>query len=195
MSVTVSMLNHGEDIFSSRLISLPDQAFSNRTMEILSGVTGWRLAVTLMAILVAYDQCTGNTFTSMAKSLLTSLVVMYVWRKGSIAGPRFKLPFMGPFVQALNPKFDAYLAQWASGPLSCVSVFHKYVSSTHHHSIQLTRELPDLSFSSPTEIWHAKSSPLVPTSSRASCLLPTTYSAEIHGFCWMGKLTSITGRV
>jgi C-22 sterol desaturase len=40
----------------------------------------------------------------------------------------FKIPLMGPFLQALHPKFDAYLAQWASGPLSCVSVFHKYVS-------------------------------------------------------------------
>lgn len=51
---------------------------------------------------------------------------MYIRRKGSIAGPTFKIPFMGPFIQALHPKFDAYLAQWASGPLSCVSVFHKY---------------------------------------------------------------------
>lgn len=51
---------------------------------------------------------------------------MYIVRKGPIAGPRFKIPFMGPFVQALYPRFDAYLAQWASGPLSCVSVFHKY---------------------------------------------------------------------
>lgn len=39
----------------------------------------------------------------------------------------FKIPLMGPFLQAIYPKFDAYLAQWASGPLSCVSVFHKYV--------------------------------------------------------------------
>lgn len=38
-----------------------------------------------------------------------------------------KIPFMGPFIQALHPKFEGYLAQWASGPLSCVSVFHKYV--------------------------------------------------------------------
>jgi hypothetical protein len=53
--------------------------------------------------------------------------VMYIKRKGSIAGPAFKIPLMGPFLQALDPKFDAYLAQWASGPLSCVSVFHKYV--------------------------------------------------------------------
>lgn len=51
---------------------------------------------------------------------------MYIKRKGSIAGPPFKIPLMGPFIQALHPKFDAYLEQWASGPLSCVSVFHKY---------------------------------------------------------------------
>ncbi|KAF1847326.1 cytochrome P450 [Cucurbitaria berberidis CBS 394.84] len=52
---------------------------------------------------------------------------MYIKRKGSIAGPPFKIPFMGPFLQALHPKFESYLAQWASGPLSCVSVFHKFV--------------------------------------------------------------------
>ncbi|KKK25581.1 cytochrome P450 61 [Aspergillus ochraceoroseus] len=66
-------------------------------------------AVILLLGLVVYDQ------------------VMYIKRKGSIAGPRFKIPFMGPFLQALHPKFEAYLAQWASGPLSCVSVFHKFV--------------------------------------------------------------------
>lgn len=52
---------------------------------------------------------------------------MYIKRKGSIAGPPLKIPLMGPFIQALHPKFEGYLAQWASGPLSCVSVFHKYV--------------------------------------------------------------------
>lgn len=50
---------------------------------------------------------------------------MYIRRKGPIAGPAFKIPFMGPFLQALHPRFDEYLRQWASGPLSCVSVFHK----------------------------------------------------------------------
>lgn len=59
---------------------------------------------------------------------LTRCLVMYIKRKGSIAGPAFKIPLMGPFVQALHPKFESYLAQWASGPLSCVSVFHKYVT-------------------------------------------------------------------
>ena len=51
----------------------------------------------------------------------------YVWQKGSIVGPMFKLPFMGPFLQSVNPKFEEYYAKWMSGPLSCVSVFHKYV--------------------------------------------------------------------
>jgi C-22 sterol desaturase len=57
-----------------------------------------------------------------------ALIVLYIKQKGSIAGPMFKIPLMGPFLQAIYPKFDAYLAQFASGPLSCVSVFHKYVS-------------------------------------------------------------------
>jgi hypothetical protein len=73
----------------------------------LGGCSNAQIALTILAILIAYDQ------------------FMYLWRKGPIAGPAFKIPFMGPFVQALYPKFDAYLAQWASGPLSCVSVFHK----------------------------------------------------------------------
>lgn len=47
--------------------------------------------------------------------------------KGSIVGPSWKLPFAGPFLQSVNPKFEEYYAKWLSGPLSCVSVFHKYV--------------------------------------------------------------------
>lgn len=33
---------------------------------------------------------------------------------------------MGPFLQSVNPKMDEYKSKWASGDLSCVSVFHKY---------------------------------------------------------------------
>ena len=60
---------------------------------------------------------------------LTPSPVTYLKRKGAIAGPPFKIPLMGPFIQTLHPRFEAYLEQWASGPLSCVSVFHKYVSA------------------------------------------------------------------
>ena len=51
---------------------------------------------------------------------------MYIWNKGSIVGPSWKMPFIGPFLQSVNPKMDEYKAKWASGELSCVSVFHKY---------------------------------------------------------------------
>ena len=46
--------------------------------------------------------------------------------KKGIAGPRFKIPVMGSFLDSLNPTFEGYLRKWESGPLSCVSVFHKF---------------------------------------------------------------------
>lgn len=58
-------------------------------------------------------------------SILTVHIVRYLWLKGSIVGPAWKLPFMGPFLQSVNPKFHEYKAKWDSGELSCVSVFHK----------------------------------------------------------------------
>ncbi|KAH6662596.1 cytochrome P450 [Halenospora varia] len=91
----------------------PDLLFESHAggmvSTILDNISGWQIAVTVLLALVAYDQ------------------FMYIWRKGSIAGPMFKVPFMGPFLQALNPKFGAYKEQWASGALSCVSIFHKFV--------------------------------------------------------------------
>jgi C-22 sterol desaturase len=54
-----------------------------------------------------------------------SLPVRYILNKGSIEGPAWKMPFIGPFLQSMNPKFEEYYAKWLSGPLSCVSVFHK----------------------------------------------------------------------
>jgi len=55
---------------------------------------------------------------------------MYNIRKGTIVGPAFKMPFIGPFLETVNPRFEAYHAKWMSGPLSCVSVFHKYAPSS-----------------------------------------------------------------
>ena len=54
---------------------------------------------------------------------------MYIYRKGSIVGPTWKTPFIGPFLESVNPDFTKYHAKWMSGPLSCVSVFHKYAPS------------------------------------------------------------------
>ncbi|KAM7212912.1 Cytochrome P450 [Rhypophila decipiens] len=76
---------------------------------LVSGWSIWQYVVTFLLGLMVYDQ------------------VVYLRQKGSIAGPRFKIPLVGPFAQALDPKWEGYLKQWASGPLSCVSIFHKFV--------------------------------------------------------------------
>lgn len=55
---------------------------------------------------------------------------MYIYKKGSIVGPAWKAPFIGPFLDSVRPDFTKYHAKWASGPLSCVSVFHKYGNFT-----------------------------------------------------------------
>lgn len=68
---------------------------------------GWTIALSILLICMSYDQ------------------IMYQWRKGPLPGPMFKIPFIGPFLESVNPKFSDYEAKWASGPLSCVSVFHK----------------------------------------------------------------------
>lgn len=39
--------------------------------------------------------------------------VRYIVHKGSIAGPLFEVPLMGPFLQALDPNSKAI---WRSGP-------------------------------------------------------------------------------
>ena len=54
--------------------------------------------------------------------------VSYIWQKGSIVGPMFKTPFVGPFLESIYPDMNKYKAKWASGELSCVSVFHKHVN-------------------------------------------------------------------
>lgn len=53
------------------------------------------------------------------------LAVSYIRQKGSIVGPSWKAPFIGPFLQSMNPKFSEYYGKWLSGDLSCVSIFHK----------------------------------------------------------------------
>lgn len=93
-------------------------ASSNETPSLVLTATSWAkqnlspwsvFLTTLLAIVV-YDQVT------------------YVLNKGPIAGPKFKMwPIIGPFLESVNPKFEEYKAKWDSGPLSCVSVFHKFV--------------------------------------------------------------------
>ncbi|KAH0612593.1 uncharacterized protein H6S33_008973 [Morchella sextelata] len=109
----------------------PFQSLVNTVGELgksLEGISAWQAIVTILLLSVTYDQ------------------VRYLWQKGSIAGPSFKIPFMGPFLESVNPKFSEYLAKWNSGPLSCVSVFHKFVV------IASTRDLARKVFNSPAYV-------------------------------------------
>ncbi|KAL7275084.1 RNA polymerase C-22 sterol desaturase [Rhizina undulata] len=95
-----------------RSADLPFQTLVNGVGAVgktLEAISGWQILLTFLIISITYDQ------------------FKYIWNKGSIAGPPFKIPFMGPFLESVNPQFNEYLAKWNSGPLSCVSVFHKFV--------------------------------------------------------------------
>ncbi|KAK0619873.1 cytochrome P450 61 [Immersiella caudata] len=94
-------------------------------VETIVQATRWQIFFTALGLLVAYDQ------------------FRYIYQKGSIVGPAWKMPFIGPFLQSMNPKFEEYYAKWASGPLSCVSVFHKFVV------IASTRDMARKVFNSP----------------------------------------------
>nr|BAC01139.1 sterol C22 desaturase [Symbiotaphrina kochii]BAC01141.1 sterol C-22 desaturase [Symbiotaphrina kochii] len=94
--------------------------------RLIQGLSFWNVVGTIFLMMVIYDQ------------------LSYIRNKGSIAGPLMKIPFMGPFLQSMNPKFEGYKAKWDSGALSCVSVFHKFVV------IASTRDMARKIFNSPT---------------------------------------------
>ena len=84
-------------------------AASGLVAKVFESVNGWTIALSIILLAVTYDQCS------------------YKWQKWGIVGPDWKIPFIGPFLESVNPDFKKYLAKWNSGELSCVSVFHKFV--------------------------------------------------------------------
>ncbi|KAH6899041.1 cytochrome P450 [Thelonectria olida] len=88
-------------------VNIPPQL--DYVVEVISNAGLLTVLLTLFLMCVVYDQ------------------ISYIMSKGSIVGPSWKMPFIGPFLQSMDPKFEEYYAKWCSGPLSCVSVFHKFV--------------------------------------------------------------------
>lgn len=79
-------------------------------MELWKTTRWYQIVVALIIIIFSYDQ------------------LAYQINKGGIAGPKFKVwPIIGPFLESFDPKFEEYQEKWASGELSCVSIFHKFV--------------------------------------------------------------------
>ncbi|CCH43196.1 C-22 sterol desaturase [Wickerhamomyces ciferrii] len=102
--------NISESFQSPVLHSFQESLTVESVIEFFKTLSWWKVFFTALAVGLVYDQ------------------VMYQIRKGNIAGPRFKIwPVIGPFLESLDPKFEEYKAKWDSGPLSCVSIFHKFV--------------------------------------------------------------------
>jgi C-22 sterol desaturase len=99
------------------------QSHINGLITQISELSPWTVLLTIFLCLVAYDQCKKPLLVYSPP--LTFLTGSYLWQKGSIEGPSWKAPFTGPFLQSVRPNFEEYKGKWASGPLSCVSVFHK----------------------------------------------------------------------
>lgn len=76
-------------------------------LDFLAGCYTWQYVVTFLLGVVVYDQGNqeGRVVVIDYFIQLTPSLVMYIKRKGPIAGPPFKIPLMGPFLQALHPKF------------------------------------------------------------------------------------------
>eukprot|EP00696_Hemimastix_kukwesjijk_P002039 gnl/Hemi2/1249_TR445_c0_g1_i1.p1 gnl/Hemi2/1249_TR445_c0_g1~~gnl/Hemi2/1249_TR445_c0_g1_i1.p1 ORF type:complete len:533 (-),score=216.17 gnl/Hemi2/1249_TR445_c0_g1_i1:93-1691(-) len=78
--------------------------------------------------------------------LLIADQVNFRMKRGSLPGPNLLPPFIGKFIDSCFPKFEKYMAQWNSGPLSCTSVFQKFIV------IGTTNEISRKMFSSPSAL-------------------------------------------
>ncbi len=95
---------------ASRPLFTRDLPLQEQVVALYTNASWVHLLITAIVAVLSYDQ------------------IMYLIRKGPIAGPRFKVwPIIGPFLESFEPKFEEYKAKWDSGPLSCVSIFHKFV--------------------------------------------------------------------
>ncbi|EME86833.1 uncharacterized protein MYCFIDRAFT_49450 [Pseudocercospora fijiensis CIRAD86] len=83
--------------------------FVSKAFDNFTPVSWFGVFLTIFLAAIVYDQ------------------LSYWQHKGPLAGDAWKIPFVGPFLESVNPKFSAYHTKWLSGPLSCVSVFHKFV--------------------------------------------------------------------
>ena len=107
MAAVMDALNSTSSIVPASTIEATVGALNTSFLgAIAENTSTFGIIVTLLAAAVIYDQ-------------------LSYWRqKGTLAGPAWKIPFIGPFLESVWPKFEAYHAKWLSAPLSCVSVFH-----------------------------------------------------------------------
>lgn len=113
MDSVVDNSNMVNDVLAANS-TLDNQSFVQSTASLIitnfQQLSWFQLTLLFLFIAFLYDQ------------------IAYQIYKGNIVGPKYKIwPFIGPFLESLDPKFSEYIAKWESGPLSCVSIFHKFV--------------------------------------------------------------------
>lgn len=79
---------HNASSFTSPLAdasyrSVSEGGVLSDVLSTVQGLSAWTIALTILLLLVGYDQ------------------VNYILQKGSIAGPAFKIPFIGPFLESV----------------------------------------------------------------------------------------------
>lgn len=104
--------------------SSPADSVLSTIAALLQNLNGWSLLFATVIAIVVYDQGNKPPYDAIDS-------VKYQFNSKGIAGPRFKIPVMGSFLDSLHPTFEGYLSKWESGPLSCVSVFHKFFPRQH----------------------------------------------------------------
>lgn len=67
------------------------------------------------------------TTAAIVLSLLVLEQTVYRYKKRHLPGAQWTIPLIGKFADSLNPTMEGYMKQWASGPLSAISVFNVYV--------------------------------------------------------------------
>ncbi|EIW86362.1 cytochrome P450 sterol C22-desaturase [Coniophora puteana RWD-64-598 SS2] len=75
-----------------------------------------------------------------AAAIIGSLLVLeqsvYRYKKKHLPGSSWTIPLIGKFADSVNPTMEGYMAQWAQGALSAISVFNIFIvmASTNEHS-------------------------------------------------------------
>ncbi|KAK4544498.1 hypothetical protein LTR36_004070 [Oleoguttula mirabilis] len=128
MASVMEAMNASTTHFPEPMHATISSAQTGMMSKILDSTGIFTIFLTLFAMAVAYDQ------------------ISYRIMKANLAGDAWKIPFVGPFLESVNPKFSEYHAKWLSGPLSCVSVFHKFVV------IASTRDMARKVFNSPAYV-------------------------------------------
>ena len=143
MASPMEALNASQTSIPGTIHATISSAQTGILSRLLESTGIFSVVITLLAIAVVYDQSEYGTLQRWRLATNNGFSVSYRKQKANLAGDSWKIPFVGPFFDSVNPEFGKYYTKWKSGDLSCVSVFHKFVI------IAATRDMARKVFNSP----------------------------------------------